>query len=454
VLRPGAASARRLAGALAGVALLVMACAALAAPPARAATPGVNVELNDFNEHGAAMVAKTGARWVRAFVWWGNVQPGPGAWDAGHVAALQRGARAAHDHHLKVMIVALGTPAWASANGRLNGPPARTDAYAEFVSGLARRLRPHVAAYEIWNEEDLELFWGGPPDPAAYARLLRAAYPAVKGAAPRAKIVFGGLTGGDYDFVDAAYRAGAKGAFDALGVHTDIPCHPEPPEHFIRDPNGWISRWSFLGYRSVRRVMLAHGDRRPIWMTELGWTVSTVPCATGVWAGTKPAGVSERRQADVLRRAYACLRRDRYVGVALWFTLRDNDPAETVRYGLLRNDGTRRRAWSVFEDVVARPPAPSSCRPRYGGPHVTARAIRGRGGNPIGVRARVVARLGVRRVSFRLDGRTFKRVDRPRTVVSARIPARWLRATRHVVTVVASDTASNGGRATVVLRPR
>jgi hypothetical protein len=182
--------------------------------------------------------------------------------------------------------------------------------------------------------------------------------------------------------------------------------------------------------------------------------VSAIPCNTGVWAGTKPAGVSERRQADVLRRAYACLRRDRYVGVALWFTLRDHDPDAAIRYGLLRSDGSRRRSFSAFERVVARPPAAASCHPRYGGPHVSARAIRGRGGNPIGVRARVVARLGVKRVSFRIDGRTFKRVERPRTVVTARIPSRWLRGARHVVEVVASDTASNGGRATVVLRRR
>jgi hypothetical protein len=199
--------------------------------------------------------------------------------------------------------------------------------------------------------------------------------------------------------------------------------------------------------------MLRHGDRKPIWMTELGWAASSVPCPTGVWAGTKPAGVDEPTQADHLRRAYACLARDRYVQVALWFTLRDHDPDEVnaTRYGFFRLDGSLRPAWDSFRSVVADPPPAASCRPHYGGPRVKARAVRMAGTGTFVVEARVAAALPLKRISFRLGRRTFKRLDGNRTTASARIPARLLRPGRNTVTVAASDTAHNGGRASVVV---
>jgi polysaccharide biosynthesis protein PslG len=434
---------------------LALAAASPAAAPA--AAPGINVELHDFEHGSAGVVRGTGARWQRVFLWWSAMQPTRGTVDERLLAAYQRGARAAAARKLKLIVVVLGTPAWASTDGRVNGPPARPADYAAFIRTVAARLRPNVAAYEIWNEPDIEKFWGGPPDAAAYARLLRAAHPAVKSADRNAKVVFGPLTGNDFGFLAGAYRAGARGHFDAVGVHTDIPCHIEPPEHYIRDPDGSVSRWSFLGYRSVRRTMLRHGDRKPIWMTELGWAASAVPCPVGVWAGQKLAGVTEAQQAANLRRAYACLARDRYVQVALWFTLRDTDPVEgnAGRYGFFRLDGTLRPAWESFRSVVADPPRPRSCRPRYGGPHVSARVLRGPHTRAVDIRATVRARLRVARILFRLDGHTFRRLQGHRTSAVVRVPAARLRAgRRHVVTVVASDTAHNGGKATVVVRGR
>jgi len=115
------------------------------------------------------------------------------------------------------------------------------------------------------------------------------------------------------------------GHFDAVGVHTDIPCELRAPERYVRDPGGLISRWAFLGYRSLHDVMLREGVRAPLWMSELGWATSDAPCPNGVWTGKKVAGVSEADQARFLPQAYACLATDPYVKVALWFTLQDSD---------------------------------------------------------------------------------------------------------------------------------
>ena len=90
-------------------------------------------------------------------------------------------------------------------------------------------------------------------------------------------------------------------------MHTDTACLVDPPSSFYRE-DGKVARFTFLGFRTVRDVMVANGDGdKPIWMTELGWTTTTSTCSRGMWAGQKPSGVPEAAQAANLREAYHCL---------------------------------------------------------------------------------------------------------------------------------------------------
>ena len=36
--------------------------------------------------------------------------------------------------------------------------------------------------FEIWNEPNFRLYWGGDPDPESYARMIQAVAPAIKAA--------------------------------------------------------------------------------------------------------------------------------------------------------------------------------------------------------------------------------------------------------------------------------
>ena len=199
-----------------------------------------------------------------------------------------------------------------------------------------------VAAYEVWNEEDETQFWGATPNPAQYAAILKAAYPAIKSADPQAKVLLGPLTGNNYDFLSALYANGAQGSFDAASVHTDTACLVDQPDSFYRE-EGNVARFTFLGFRSVHDVMAAHGDGdKPIWMTELGWTTTTSTCSRGMWAGKKAAGVSEAQQAANLREAYHCLAGYPYVEAGMWFTIKDLNTGtdELDHYGLARRDNS------------------------------------------------------------------------------------------------------------------
>jgi hypothetical protein len=399
----------------------------------------------------------SGAHWARAFMWWQALEPSPGVLDEAALEQYRQVADALTARGVRVVWVIVGAPAWASMNGTAGGPPADPSVYAAFVGAVAARMGASVSAYEIWNEEDLARFWGAPPDPVRYAQILAATYPVVKAANPGALVLFGGLTGNDYHYLQRAYDAGAGGFFDAVAVHTDIPCELRRPGLFVRDPGGQISRWSFLGYRSVRATMLAHGDDKPIWMTELGWAVSDALCPIGVWAGLKRTGVSEGTQAADLADAFACLAADRYVTAGLWFAMRDypGDALNAVQSGLLRADGSPRPALQTF-GRVAGGAGLGACREHYVGPRVRVRVRRDSRTGALIVTARIHSDLALARVTIRVDGRVVLRRHGSTPRVMTRVGPRRSSGRRHTVSVAAVDTARNGGRATVIVggRPR
>ena len=305
----------------------------------------------------AGLLEAMRSRWVRLHVEWRNAQPRRGRFDRDWMREYAEAVRLARGAGQRVLVMVYNAPKWASGSWRRN-VPRRPATFADFMGGLVRRLGPGVDAYEIWNEQNTRRFWSTGPDPAAYTRLLRAAYPAVKRANPAAEVVFGGLSTNDYGFVEGAYAAGVKGSFDVMATHPYPYCGSTDPAAVRTVPGGRMSRDSFLAYREVRATMLAHEDPKPIWLTELGWTTSTRRCnpAAGFWQG----GVNERAQARHLTKAFELVEEDPYVQVALWYALRNNpllgdrDTAE-ARYGLARTDFRLRPSFCAFRRYARSP---------------------------------------------------------------------------------------------------
>ena len=86
---------------------------------------------------------------------------------------------------------------------------------------MAGRYRKQLEAFEVWNEPDQanQLYFAGPNKPQRYAAILRAAYPAIKAAAPNVPVLAGALVGWNGAFLKALYAAGIKGYYDGLSVH-------------------------------------------------------------------------------------------------------------------------------------------------------------------------------------------------------------------------------------------
>ena len=330
--------------------------------PAHAAAPGVNI-----SNYGDAQTAlDMGARQVRFFVRWNDFEPtGPRDFSAKAGAAspniFTRGLEANVQRVLAAgatpTLVVLGAPPWASSGARPRSADEYGAFFGELVGWLAAQRKPGQPStvFEVWNEADSDAFWGETPDPTFYTEMLRVSYAAGKQADPSATILVGPTTGNNFAWIEALYARGAKGSFDGVAVHTDTACSVVGPDTFYRGPDGRLGQFTFLGYREVRASMLANGDDKPIYMTELGWSSTNggpTSCARGTYAGQKPSGVSEATQADYLSHAFRCLAHDPYVVAATVFTLRDDAgqpvSSELGHYGLLRRDGSAKPALAAF----------------------------------------------------------------------------------------------------------
>src|SRR3977135_2823150 len=92
-----------------------------------------------------------------------------------------------------------------------------------------------VHSYEVWNEPNNSGGWTPKPDPGAYTQLLKAAYPAIKGADPQATVLTGGtgpaasdgLQIAPLDFLNGISANGGPGSFDAVAHHPyPFPAYP------------------------------------------------------------------------------------------------------------------------------------------------------------------------------------------------------------------------------------
>jgi len=389
------------------LALLVCATLMVGAPGASAAEPGVN--LIGSTSAQLPSLQPLGTHWVRMFATWPDLEPTKGAFSTFWLAYYEETFRSL-PAGTKVLLDVVNTPSWETGSTNEHTPPANPQEYAAFVGALAQHLGTKVSAYEIWNEEDSSSWWAGGPNPTAYTQLLKATYPAIKAADPSATVVLGGLTGNDYEFLEGVYQAGGKGSFDAVGVHTDTACDKLSPYEFLRGAGNRLVPDSFLAYREVHAVMLANGDDKPIWMTELSWRTTNATCPEGAWAGQTAEGVSEEQQATYLRQAYHCLAEDPYVQVALWFPLEDEG---SVLSGLERANGTHKPSFATMHSYIREGDTLSEPCGQFAGPKITVASPANKltYSGPLPIRVSASSSIGVFRIRLEWNGKLIRNYD-------------------------------------------
>ncbi len=304
-----------------------------------------DAELQQIRDLGAASV-------VQVFAW-SEIEPTRGEFHWEYTDWL---VRAAEYYHVRLVARLDRAPRWATgATDALDAPPEQQDDYGDFVAQVAALYRGRVAAYIIWNEPNLAREWSNrPPDPAAYAALLKTAAARIRSADPNAQIVSAGLAPtnensatamDDRAFLRALYAAGARGAFDILAAH------PYGFTNAPDDPRGAHDGLNFLRLLDLRDIMVANGDAaKPVWVTEFGYT--TDPAAS--------ARVSDDQQAQFLPRAYEIAREQMpFVEMFTVWNLARGDASAQAGYSLMRVDGSQKPAYAAVRAMQKESPAAS-----------------------------------------------------------------------------------------------
>ena len=354
--RAGSRGAFRRGAAVVWTTVLVVGALAWAAPDRAAAAPDVGVQFHamwgDYtNEERTAVLDKLAAAhvgWVRVDLGWRSFEESaPGAIGWWHVNLADSVIDAARARGLKVLVTLWATPAWANNNAWQNVPPNDVSDYARFAGWAADHFRGRVAAWQIWNEPNIEIYWAG-RDPARYAQLVRAAYPAIKAADPGALVVAGGVSQNSDEWLEEAYKNSIGGSFDVLATHPYPGPSDAPPE--LPDDGNY---WTMDHVRAVRNLMVRWGDgAKPIWFTEFGWSSHQNQPGTPGWR----RGVSEQTQGEYLRRTISwATSQHPYVTNMFWYNERNRVTGDIREdnFGLLRRDLSEKPAYWALKRALA-----------------------------------------------------------------------------------------------------
>jgi hypothetical protein len=204
--------------------------------------------------------------------------------------------------------------------------------WARFVRATVARY-PDVRYWELWNEPDLAIYWGGTAED--YYRLLRAGYLAVKAANPDATVVMAGL----------AYWQD-PGFFERL--LDEIVSDPQSGQHhhyFDISAWHWYARSNDLYDRALwaKAVMAERGLDKPIWINETNAMLAPETAPRGERAGWT---VSPAEQAAFMVQAYA---NALAAGVDKTFVFRLDEAPVSEGVGLLTHEQVPRPAYAALQ---------------------------------------------------------------------------------------------------------
>ncbi len=235
-----------------------------------------------------ALLQETQSPWVRNHIDWYVVEPEDVAPVDYFWRTADRSLNAANHNCANMIVTIDGTPRWA-ATSHIHSPyrPEMEADFVQFIGAVVERYdgdgdadapgSPVVNYWEFYNEPDggpsaLGDGWGRHPD--AYAAMLKAAYPVIKAANPKAQVVFGGIAydnfvedGGIYvrDFLERVLEEGGGPYFDIMNIHY-YPFHAHRTTWTKTKSSGLLEKVA-----NVQALLAKRGLNKPLMITEVGW---------------------------------------------------------------------------------------------------------------------------------------------------------------------------------------
>jgi hypothetical protein len=256
-----------------------------------------------------------------------------------------------------------GVPSWMSSNPSTLPiwTPAQQAFWFSFVRDAARRYGPGgafwslnpglprhpLADWELWNEPNIDQFTGNRvATPGQYAQLLRITRAGLNAAGPDNHIVLGGLYRKPprghgtraTRFLQRLYKLPkGRSLFDAVAIH---PYAARPRQ--------------VLGVtESIRRVMNANHDaRKPLWITELGWTTGG-----NFWAQSHYRTTPDQQATRIAGVARLLIAHTRELKLRRinWHTWRDYPSGDNFWdkfMGFFTADGRPKPSWVAFTQLT------------------------------------------------------------------------------------------------------
>jgi endo-1,4-beta-mannosidase len=214
------------------------------------------------------LMNELGVEVLRCSLGWDDFEPVEGEYD---FAWLKDFVRLAAAYNIKLRPYIGYTPRWAGTAGSADGidwnnPPADHQAWYRFVYRLAYTLRdyPNVLSYEIYNEQNVTLWWDGSVE--EYMDTLRVGALAIRLAHPEAQILLGGLVYPDHGWLRTVVESSHARYYDIAPFHA----YPE-----TWTPTGVVvENYLNSGYRAFVRDNETLGEAEPIWINEMGFAAT------------------------------------------------------------------------------------------------------------------------------------------------------------------------------------
>lgn len=350
-----------------------------AGPPLEKGNLGVQVhihheDLGTLMEH----LQNLGVGWVKVQVSWKLYQPAPDRYDEERFTELDGLVSAAQDKGIKVLLSVSKAPEWSRPVTEMDGPPLNYQLYRNFLRVLGSRYLGRVAAYELWNEPNLQREWNGTELNAAdFVRLVNEGASGLRETDPQAILISGapavtGINDGvvaidDRVFLRSMLKAGIAGQIDAVGVHPYGWANPPESSFGSPDPaaashNDHPSFFFINTLQDYANLLHEFGVQKQLWTTEFGW--GSFQGINNKLGTPEPPpenalfmnDVSEKEQARYILQAFAMGQDLDTVGPMFLWNLNFGPLLGTQfsesGYSLLRPDGSKRPSYLALQNAA------------------------------------------------------------------------------------------------------
>jgi hypothetical protein len=277
-------------------------------------------------EQMAIRAKESGVKWIREDFGWGSIEPAKGKFDWAFTDSV---VRIAKKNGISVYAIVAYWPSWTKAYSKEG-----IDDYIGFLKELVKHYKNDIHQWEIWNEPNI-FFWQGPAE--MYAELLMKSYIAIKDADSTAQVLGISTSGIDFDFIQKMLQLQAP--FDVLTIH---------PYRSVFEETKFISELK----RASDMAMLPGGRRRPVWITEMGWTTYN-PHNWWVQEGFLPTPL--RVQAELIVRTYLSCIISGTDPKVFWYDLR-NDGTDPYNFedniGIMNRDFSPKPAYIAYSTMT------------------------------------------------------------------------------------------------------